>query len=707
MCVVTALGAHALELSPPHRVLSEENGPLAVSAYSRTTVASDDGYLVIWVDGTGLWAVRVDKGRRVVDAQPMLLARWDRSAFARHLTIDAALTDGRTFLVSWSEATHYAGWHYTHRVTTVSWEGAVVTSEPRPGRWLGAARSGARAVALLAEEVPGVRNPTPFVIAADFAGNVLARASCGFCSGPAVSKRMVVDGGRVWLLGSRWEPRTEFYRIPLATESGEPAPGEPEALVDGSVWSVLEAAGVAGERWYLVTRGGITAGKVRVRFLSRTDMRPVSGWIDLGERETESATATAIAGGELAVAFAGREPAESGRRLSVFRVAAAGGVEETFVAGVQSLEPPEIGLFRDRTGVVLFHHLQWGPIVMNHLRVRGGGRLLVRPPVAVSRGTPRQDDLRGARVGSGFVAVWQQWGISESEIYAAPLTLDGAPAGPSQFLMHGQRPRIASNGDVALVVALTPGGYRFLRVGGDARPLEHTPVALTDVVPQGAGFDLVWDGSAFAMAFEDYRQPITALRIGAGGERLGAAVALTPPPASGVAHVAPALEVSPRALLLVWSAVSSAGRADGTTVYARGFTHDLVALSEPLALAPADVAPRVVWREREFVAAWEEDGLTQLRRIDEAVRTLSAPDWLGFDLPDDFELFTFGGALVAGTARAVVRLPDGASWVLANPSGTGASFVPTGDGRMLMLYTTGESVAGYVRYQAWARTIAP
>lgn len=290
-------------------------------------------------------------------------------------------------------------------------------------------------------------------------------------------------------------------------------------------------------------------------------------------------------------------------------------------------------------------------------------------PVALEQTTARQSDIAAAAHADGMLAVWSQFGVLGTEVFATMLESSGSVAGPVVRLMPGERPRIASSGEVALVVAATRGGTFAMRVGRDGVLLDRDPVPLPlDVVR------VLWDGSAFVALAEEGR----AMRIDESGR------VLTPQPVilTAATVLRPStLATSPDGALFVFAGLRMPGNFATRAVFAQRLTRELQPVGEPALLSILDAG-------RNVAAVWDGDAYRIAFDHGDSLRiTRAGRD--GRPLNGDFPSFAgdyYGGpialAVVDGEAVVVSRelLPDA-------EGGTVSSVVRTVDGRTWFFYT--------------------
>lgn len=197
-------------------------------------------------------------------------------------------------------------------------------------------------------------------------------------------------------------------------------------------------------------------------------------------------------------------------------------------------------------------------------RVRGSdGAKLDPAPVLIGQNFARYP--RVTPFGDRWFVVWQRHPTHDnprSDIRATFVASSGMPSG--EFVVAGdpvaveKRPTVASSGGTALVVWHSSGDLFGRRVRADGALLGSFPITSAP----NAQFlqSLVWNGSTYALAYEDYRnfaaldRPVSdlfATRVSRAGVVLdpdGVAIATDPGP-----DIEPALAARPDTTLLAWA----------------------------------------------------------------------------------------------------------------------------------------------------------
>lgn len=301
-------------------------------------------------------------------------------------------------------------------------------------------------------------------------------------------------------------------------------------------------------------------------------------------------------------------------------------------------------------------------------------------PVALEQVAAQQNDVAAAAHANGMLAVWSQFGVLGEEVFAAALESTGSATGAAVRLMPGERPLIASSGEVALVVARARRGTFAMRVDRDGTPLDRDPVRL----PLDA-IRVLWDGSAFVVLAEGGR----AVRIDESGRLL------TPEPLTlaAAAVLRPStLATSPDGALFVFVGLRAPGDFTTRAVFAQRLTRELQPLGGPELLSILDAGRNVValWDGDQYRIAFDHVDSVRTTRAGRDGKPLDdvfpahAGDYYGGPL----ELAIVGGALVV-VSRELLPPAEG---------GTVSSVVPTRDGRTWFFYTCG--------FQAYARELS-
>lgn len=626
--------------------------PATTSPIRLKAVATSRGYVAVWGGPGGLRAVRVSPGGVLLD---------DRVIFiASRPSVATLATDGTDVLIPYyvtlpSGATAF-------EIVRLTADGEVLpfhklTRQPVALVWTG------KSYLVFLDAC----NATE-VLQLDRTGTVIrsVRTSLPFHSCTEDRPLFFRDSGGVLrvivqrpVLGSTDE--YEAGRLALTDAQGEPIEtASVEWLGEGGQ---VVAAGPTRTGFFLLSRKSI-------RFFDNAG-RAIGGALPL---DTTSPHAAA-AGGEAIIAdfqlpgSAALEAwrlAPNGRRLAM----AAGAVSTRLKRDLTVLPSP--------TGAALFWievspNMTTSSVMMTLIGRGPSGRL--REPVALERAEADQRDFHVAPHGNGMMAVWSQYGVLGDEVVAAVLDSSAAQTGALRRIMPGLAPRIASNGEMALVVTTAAKGGYAMRVDRDGFPLDKTPIVLP-LAPR----DVVWDGSAFLVQLGTKQ----AMRI----DEFGAL--LTPAPVELTAkHAfnASTIAVSPAGPLFLFLGQRGPDNfASG--LYAQNLSRDLKPLGEPILISilgtEFDVA--AVWRGDHYLVAVGLDGLRTTR-----VSATGEPlgDVFGELVADDggisIEIGIVDGRVVVATrlaiavidgereaisttrdllnSRAIVTTRDGRSWL--------------------------------------------
>ena len=301
-------------------------------------------------------------------------------------------------------------------------------------------------------------------------------------------------------------------------------------------------------------------------------------------------------------------------------------------------------------------------------------------PVPLSRGTPLIRDLTAAAHANGMLAVWIQFGVLGSEVRSARLDSSGEQLGPSQHLFNADSLRMASNGDVAMLVFRQGTQWSAQLMDHDGR-LTGEPIDLGTSSVQSVG----WDGGAFVIHTLD-RFGHWGWRFDAAGQRLTSSRVLFAFETSPIA----ALAVSPRGALFAYLYA-----INRLAVFVRTLTRELEPATPSREAAIIDpLAIQAVWTGSEYVVAFANSSIRIVRvsadgeprgdGFGEFVAPYSGGAWR-------IGLASFGSVVVA-TERVVADPATGSAASL--PAGTSpAAIVTTRDNRTWLFHTVQTSGA--------------
>jgi hypothetical protein len=96
----------------------------------------------------------------------------------------------------------------------------------------------------------------------------------------------------------------------------------------------------------------------------------------------------------------------------------------------------------------------------------------------IEYGRPITREATATAHGDGFLVVWQQPGAGGAEIWLRNVNALGMPREAARFLGKGFNPRIASQGDLAVVAWTSAGTIQAIGVGRDGDPLDSVPTTI-------------------------------------------------------------------------------------------------------------------------------------------------------------------------------------------------------------------------------------
>lgn len=303
-------------------------------------------------------------------------------------------------------------------------------------------------------------------------------------------------------------------------------------------------------------------------------------------------------------------------------------------------------------------------------------------PVALEQVAAQQYDVAAAAHANGMLAVWSQFGVLGAEVFSALLESSGHAGGTPVRLMPGERPLIASSGEVALVVARQRTGTFAMRVDRHGTPLDRDPVRL----PLDA-IRVLWDGSAFVVLAEGGR----ALRI----DENGLFLTLEPVNLTAATVLRPStLAVGPDGALFVFVGLRVPGDFSTRAVFAQRLTRDLRPDGQPELVSILDPGRNLVAiRDGDHYRIAFDHGGDSIRvarvardgkPLDDVFPSHAGEYWGG-----PLELAIVGGQLVV-VSRDLLPPSEG---------GPISSVVRTRDGRTWFFYTD--------RFHAFARELSP
>jgi hypothetical protein len=99
-------------------------------------------------------------------------------------------------------------------------------------------------------------------------------------------------------------------------------------------------------------------------------------------------------------------------------------------------------------------------------------------PTVIEYGRPATWDAAATAHGDGFLVVWQQPGAGGGEIWLRKVDALGVPRDAARFIGRGFNPKIASQGDLAVVVWTSAWKVEAIRLGRDGAPLDPVPATV-------------------------------------------------------------------------------------------------------------------------------------------------------------------------------------------------------------------------------------
>ncbi len=617
------------------------------------TIATSWGALAVWVGAGGIRAVRLDRNGQLLDDPPI--------AVSPHTAIVAApVTDGTDVLVTFAGAS--PGGATMFEIVRITPDGVVHPFFTLPRRPAAILWTGNAYVTLLGECTidEGLQLDRSGAVTRSVRLR-LPRRQCDDASGltwrdPDGVVQLVVQN---YLLES--DDDYDVRRIALTDANGDLLASRFTDAKDDPLDAAVRlhaasdrvlSAGATRRGFYLLTRTSLDFFDHAGRLLSRLP-------------HGANAPVATVVGDEVLVAeFA--FPGDGS--LAAWRVQAGGRRRTMGVGPVSERLKRGASIVPLPGGAAVFwleQDLNFRGVAAMMTRVSRGPFARRNLPVALEQVAAQQYDVAAAAHAHGMLAVWSQFGVLGAEVFAAVLESSGHASGAAVRLMPGERPLIASSGEVALVVARARRGTFAMRLGRDGTPLDRDPVPLPlDAVR------VVWDGSAFVVLGESGR----AVRIDVSG------LLLTPEPLTLTAATVmrpSTLATGPDGALLVFAGLRVPGDFTTRVVFAQRLTRDLRPDGEPelvsileagrnvVALADGDQY-RIAFDHRDSVrtARVARDG----KPLDNVISPYGGEYYGG-----PLELAMVGGELVVvsrellppsepGTVSSVVHTRDGRTW---------------------------------------------
>ncbi|MDP9191773.1 MAG: hypothetical protein M3P06_08720 [Acidobacteriota bacterium] len=201
----------------------------------------------------------------------------------------------------------------------------------------------------------------------------------------------------------------------------------------------------------------------------------------------------------------------------------------------------------------------------------------------------------------GFLVVWQQSGPGGAEIWLRKVDALGIPRGAAHFAGKGLYPKIASQGDLALVVWTSRSASRMeaVRIGRDGAPLDSVPTVIefpTSFYPQYPqalciGFD--------AMQFNVIVQAGSTVAM----------VRVLPSPAESAEPWTVSLNPDrilfyPQSFATAFGNTVLASSRRSDVIAAIFLRHDLTPHGDARTISVLAGAPEAAWNGEHFVIAW-------------------------------------------------------------------------------------------------------
>lgn len=254
--------------------------------------------------------------------------------------------------------------------------------------------------------------------------------------------------------------------------------------------------------------------------------------------------------------------------------------------------------------ILSFEYRQNAVATVMSLRADRTGLILADPTV-FQHAPPAMRYAAAAAHGFGFLVVWQQFGLDGGEIWMRYLDSTGYPMTPSRFLGLGVRPKIASQGDVALAVWTTHStgkqSMAAIRIGREGSVLDSAPASVKLQAAFPKVLHVGFDATRFNIVFTPDNQSADTAHVD---------FSLSSP-TSGPAPLSISLDSN-----RIHSVPSSVATAPGHTLLARGswkvgspvlamaLRHDLTPQTELRMISLLSGEPRAVWKGDHFLAVW-------------------------------------------------------------------------------------------------------
>jgi hypothetical protein len=341
--------------------------------------------------------------------------------------------------------------------------------------------------------------------------------------------------------------------------------------------------------------------------------------------------------------------------------------------------------------------------------VEGGtsGGMIAGETFVLSYSTGDARNAAAAPHGDGFLVAWQRQGLRGPEVWSRRISGQGVPEEEARFLGFGDRPAVASQGDVALVCWLKRTGIDAVRVGRNGESLDAAPIEIDRWEESGFG-TLDWkighvgfDAMQFNIIY--YRQrsaQIRAARVRLIGPHDGEArTVLARTPYNGVAAAG-----APGSTLVLVS------DADVRAVL---LNHELTEAAGPRRVANMfGRSPSLAWTGEHYIATWTHQDHLRSARLDRFGQSLDSDFGRALDVRMplfdglQYRIVPAGDRLVVATVLGVTVLRDGAASDHQNLPQTHAidALVLGADGTVLLIHST---EGDWEVRHTYARTVMP
>lgn len=573
--------------------------PAAVSASAIAGTRFGEGSIVAWNDGKGIHTVRLDAGGALIDPLPRTITA---ATWVRNLVV---ATDGTDVLVGW---TVEDGTESGSRIVVLT-GGTQHTVTQREVVSLDALIwTGSRYLAITG----GLHNRAE-IVELDRRGFILSSASLGLSatnSDPLQwNQGFFVDGDVAWLVT---EVNGQPARFAVTDANEKPQrPVEQPLGIELPFDQPLHSAGTVDGIWYVVH--GRAGGSHYVSFEGSATPIAVDGFKRIDHR------ATRASGGEV---YLFGTASDDNRILRGARISPRGRVRYFDIANAGYLTE-SVAMTH---GVLLLtasaimegaSNLAAPPLARIIRPLPRGERTLVRAPIVLAWGPPSQAEVSIAAHGAGFLAAWRQLAIDGMEVWTRLLDRNGGHAGEPRAIGRGATTKIASNGNIALVVSAGRGVVRARRIDAAGLPLGDAIVLDRGTTARIIGVG--WDGVQFSVAWATDTQ-ISATAVTAGGEVLfPEPVALADPRPPFYEHMN--FTVSPFGALVIYPV---SGNVRETWAVRLG--RDLRPAGAPFLILGIDGHyPQTVWTGQEYIVTVMHVMSLRAARVSPTGQALDAP----------------------------------------------------------------------------------